>query len=223
MVSDQLRHPNPTSDAARELNALLDQRAQLAATTGDAENRVRFMSDDVQQASAAVTDIERRALGGEKVSDTERAKARKRLADAKATADEPWSLRAEGGRRALSDLDRRISTHVLETFDQLRADIEGEAVQAAERIDRAAQEIIDAFREREQISTRLMGLTSVISTPRPGDVNRSRADQLAREAGKLMDGGGERAGLLAHDPRTPRGANLPAGPPQPGEWQESFA
>jgi hypothetical protein len=152
MVSDQLRHPTPASDAARELNALLDQRAQLAATTGDAENRVRFASDDVQQASAAVTDIERRALGGEKVSDAERAKARKRLADAKATADEPWSLRAAGGRRALSDLDQLIGTHVLESFDQLRADIEAEAVQAAERIDRAAQEIIDAFRAREQIS-----------------------------------------------------------------------
>jgi hypothetical protein len=40
---------------------------------------VRFASDDVQQASAAVTAIERRALGGEKVSDAERAKARKRL------------------------------------------------------------------------------------------------------------------------------------------------
>jgi hypothetical protein len=223
MVSDQLRHPNPTSDAARGLNELLDQRAQLAATAADAERRVRFASGDVQQASDAVTEIERRALGGEKVSDAERAKVHKRLVEARAAANEPWSQRAEGGRRALSDLDRRIAAHVVAHFDQLRADVEAEAVAVAERLDRAAQEVVDAHTERAQVEGRLLTLASTVARVRPGDVFRSRADALAREAGRLLGRDGEQPPTLAHDPRAPRGGSLPAGPPAAGAWEETFA
>jgi hypothetical protein len=217
VISDQLRTPSPQTDESAALNDLLDERQRLTETVRQAENRLRFASADRQQAAEVVTDLERRSLGGDQVSASERKAAERALAQAQAAESEPWRERAEGARRALSALDRRIATNVGNSFDALRTELEDEARESAARIDRALEEVIASYEARERVAGRLIALCSVVGRSHPGDVEFSRAEAVVREAGRLLGGGGEAAPILRRDPRQPRSAAIP-GEPDERTW-----
>jgi hypothetical protein len=71
-------------------------------------------------------------------------------------------------------------------------------------VDDAARELIDAYAARQAVEQRVFALAGVVRTPRPGDVARTRAEAVAREAEALLQRGGEEAPALVTDPRQPR-------------------
>jgi hypothetical protein len=68
----------------------------------------------------------------------------------------------------------------------------------------AARQPIDAYHERERIAQEISALASTAGRVHPGDVSFTRAEQVVREATRLLDGGGERPPTLTRDPRQPR-------------------
>ena len=65
-----------------------------------------------------------------------------------------------------------------------------------------------AYHERERIAREISGLASLAGRVRPGDVSRTRAEQLARAASDLLQAGGEEPPTLDRDPRQPRHGEL---------------
>lgn len=209
MIGSELRVQDPTTPEQVALDALIAERQRLAADAADAERRGTFMSQEAGDAADALTELERRAAR-EEVSASERTKAEKRLEAARAQASEPWAQRALGHRRAVADADQEITRFVSENFDALLNALHAEADDAARRVDAAAEELISAYEHREKVASRVIALTGVIRTPRPGDVAYSRAEAVANEARALLGRDGEAAPRLRHDPRAPRGANVAA-------------
>jgi uncharacterized membrane protein YqiK len=86
---------------------------------------------------------------------------------------------------------------------------EGEA--AAERLNELARAISQAYAERARVEQELSALVTTAGIQiRPGDIARSRAEQLARAASELVVGGGEEPPRLTRDPRVPLAGALPA-------------
>lgn len=123
---------------------------------------------------------------------------------ARAQAGEPWGERAMGSRRALGDHDQVIAVFIGERFDELLEALHREADDAARRADLAAQELLAAFENREQVAARVGALTAAVRVPRPGDIERSRMEPATNAARALMESGGERAPRLRIDPRRRR-------------------
>ena len=109
-----------------------------------------------------------------------------------------------GSRRALGDHDQVIAVFIGERFDELLEALHREADDAARRADLAAQELLAAFENREQVAARVGALTAAVRVPRPGDIERSRMEPATNAARALMESGGERAPRLRIDPRRRR-------------------
>jgi hypothetical protein len=203
MISDSLRGID------EELDRLLGRRDELAAEVEAAERSERFGADNVREAREKLTDVERRRMAGEDVA-AEARKAEAALAKAQASSAEPWRERAEGGRRAVRDVDHEIATMITMQFDRLLAVLTDEAEAARERCDEALEQVAVAYRAREATAARIDGLAATIRRPRFGDVALTRMEPVVREATKLIESGGERAPALIHDPRVPRSGAIAA-------------
>lgn len=182
---------------------MVDRRIELTAAVDRLDVEQRSSTVAAQAAANALADLERRALGGEDVSATKRRTSEQELSRARARAAEPWAERAAGANAAVADVDQAIARLVTQRFDDLADGLRAQGDEAAQAVDDAAGALIAAYERREAIASRMNALSSMIRPTRPGDVSASRADALAREAGRLLDGGGERPPDM-RDPRQPR-------------------
>jgi hypothetical protein len=132
-----------------------------------------------------------------------RAKLEQALAAARAKAAEPWAERIAGARTRIGDHQAELQRFVAENLDELVGDCERQGAAAAARLTEAAERVVAAHREREQIAGEVAALASMVGRVHPGDVTHSRGEALARTAADLLDSGGEVAPELLRDPRTP--------------------
>jgi hypothetical protein len=215
-----LKFPAPRCGEARELNDLLARRADLANRVREAEHAGTHVSAERMAASAAVQAVERRRASGESVPDAELKRATKALEAAKAREAEPWRERVAGMREAMRAMDHDIAAFVVQHFDALADEIAGDGQAATARVDDAARELIAAHAARQGVEQRVFALAGVVRNPRPGDVTRTRAEAVAREAGALLQRGGEDAPTLLADPRQPRHASVTVD--LPGDMEEAW-
>jgi hypothetical protein len=181
-------------DASAELAKLQEARARATARVDGLEADWRAAVTAAQDASAALAHAER--VG---VSESKRSTLEERLAAAKARAAEPWAERVEGSRAAVRDADRAVSAFVNEHFSELLEAKEADGRIAAEKEDVAAAAQLAAYRQREAVAAEIASLASLVSTTAPGDVTYSKADELARAAVALIEGGGEEPPRLRRD------------------------
>jgi hypothetical protein len=185
------------------LAALLAHGRVLRDRVDETEREQRETNLRVAAASAALADVERRSLAGDDV-DAQRTKLELGLAKAKAAAAEPWPERHAGAQQAVRGLEREVARFVSAHFAELYGELAEDAESAASRVDRACSELIAAYHERQLVEGRVIGLAAMVGHAQPGDVARTRAEAAAGAASSLLSSGGERAPLLADDPRPPR-------------------
>ena len=174
--------------AVDQLDELRGRRDQLQRTVRDGAVSLRFASADVLAASDALAAAERRrvAEGG---SAADVAAAEKRLAKARQaqTADVSREIVA-GQRRALGDLDRRISEFASAHYDELRDEANARAIEAAERVNETLQAVQVAHRERELVSQHNTSLLALVTRVRPGQIpyGRPEVEQLVRSSSSCV-------------------------------------
>jgi hypothetical protein len=191
--------------SASETLVELDAAVETARRrVGELEGEQGTAVQDVQAASVALADLERRALGGEKISQATREQAEEELARARSTTAEPWDERIAGARSAIRDAEHRVQVFTGEHFSELVGELEVASEAVAARLTAAAQQLVDAYVERERIAGQISRLASSVGRLYPGDVQRSAAEPAVREAQRLIEQGGEVPPVLGRDPRVPR-------------------
>ena len=189
--------------ATEELARLVERCAGASGRIDDLERTWRSANEALAAARAALIEVERR--GG---SAAERGKLEKALADAEATAAQPWRERIEGARQAAHDLDVDRRQFIAENLDELVEAQQADGQAAVERLNRHAEGLIAEHAEGQRIAGQISALASTVGRLNPGDVSRSRADEVVRAASALMLEGGEAPPVLLHDPRQPRHPHL---------------
>jgi hypothetical protein len=111
-----------TLSAAEELAELTQRRASAQARVDQLERQQRAATEAAAKASATLADLERRALGGEKVSAATRRQAEDALTRARAEAGEPWAERIAGSRAAIRDAQTEVQKFTAAHLDELVAD-----------------------------------------------------------------------------------------------------
>jgi hypothetical protein len=86
----------------------------------------------------------------------------------------------------------------------LAAALEEEGAAVAAELTEAAEAVVAAYRKREAVAGEISHLAAMTGRVLPGDVSRSRAEALAKEAAALVQAGGEEPPVLKRDPRQPR-------------------
>jgi hypothetical protein len=210
----QLDLGTPRSEASTELAELLAHGRALRDRVSAIDREQREANERAATASAALAELERRALAGDDVG-AQRKKLEGELAKAKAAAAEPWAERRAGGQQAVRDHNQQVVRFVGEHFATLYGELAEDAEAAATRVDHACNELIAAYHERQLVEGRVTTLTAMIRQPRPGDVERTRAEAVAAAASALLQAGGEQAPLLRDDPTTPRPGELADAEPEP--------
>jgi hypothetical protein len=209
MADAQARRPESI-----ELAALLERQAQLAATVDRLDEQQRAAVAAAKQASDALVALERSGHGGERISPRRRAEAERTLSAARAEAEQPWAERRAAARQAVEDARRAVAVYIRENLDALLDDLAEDGAKAAAQVDAAAQAVLGAYAARAEVEARTFALLGLLHMPRPGDVTRTRAERLAGEAAKLVEGGGERPPDVLVRPGEPRhaavGATVPA-------------
>jgi hypothetical protein len=194
----------PRSEAAKTLVAMLANRAAMAERADAVDVRQGEAVQRRDAAAIAVAQLERRAAGGEDVSQGERTKAEKTLSEARAQADAPWAERRAGAIAAVGDLDDEIKRFIAANLDELVDELREDGKAAAESVDAACRALIDGYQHRMLVEQRLTSLLSMVRIPRVGDVTRTKADGVVAEANRLLESGGEQAPVMRVDPRAPR-------------------
>jgi hypothetical protein len=213
-----LRHRDSRPSGARPIladltaakpkpNAETAELARLRAARADVEARLDQLDRDARDATAglaaardAVAQLERRAANGETVTDEERRQAEADLETAAARQREPWPERADGVRAAVRDADQAIQRYVAEHFDALLGVVHEQADQAAADVDTCARRLAEAIAERARVEQTVIAFASTVRTTQPGELQRSRTDQLSRELERLAMLGGELPPRLRVDP-----------------------
>jgi hypothetical protein len=202
--------PAARGEAAQQLAALVADRAALDRKLDAIDLAQREAGEQVVQRSAELAELERRAAGGEKVSEKARAEAERAVTGARVKAGQPWAERRQGVRAAIRDADSAIHVHVNSRWDELIGEVEEDASAAADALTRAAAQVVDAFEARMAVERRLSWLVGWVRPARVGDIAATKAEPLVREAGRFLERGGEVAPRLASDPREPRHGERPA-------------
>ena len=198
----------PRSEAHTELAALQAQGNALRDRVDDTD-REREATERAEAASAALAQLERRALAGDELGG-QRKKLEAELAKAKAARDEPWAERRAGGKQAVRDNEQQMRIFVGQNFAALYDELAEDAEAAATRVDHACYELLAAYHERQIIDGRVTMLAAMVRVPEVGAVARTQAEAVAAAATALLQAGGEQAPLLRDDPRQPQQDEPPA-------------
>lgn len=211
MDTDRVKFPAPRSDAARTLNELVERRAGLYGELRDAEARAAIAPKAQLAASAELSALIARRAGGEAGLDGKIKAAERKVAAFRQEAGEPWPERLGGLRSALRSADADVAKHVAEHYDELAGELEADAEAVKRRADRALEEVIAAYLEREHHVERVHALISATGIRvRPGTVPWSKLEPVAKLAEEVLAGDGERAPVPRYDPRQPQhGAPIP--------------
>lgn len=186
------------------LTELVERRAAAQARVDELEAEQRRATEAVAEASGLLADLERRIIGGEKVTPATRREAEAALASARVEAGQPWAERLAGARATVRDAHQRLQGFTAEHLDELVGDLEGDGEVAAANLNAAAEALVAAFLERERIAGAISTLVSSVARIHPGDVSYTLAEQAVRAATELIESGGEAAPVLRRDPREPR-------------------
>jgi hypothetical protein len=192
----ELAFPNPRGPEATELNQLINRSTELASKVDELERQQRATHTDVAEASNDLEQLERRSLGGEKVSDSQRRRAEEALARTRQKEQEPWSERVRAARLAVQDAEQCVRAHVAENLDKLLAELTENAQAAASGVDETAAAFLAAVEERTRVEQATAQLASLVRPMRPGDISRARSDAAALEVGRFVEGGPEVAPIL---------------------------
>jgi chromosome segregation ATPase len=185
--------------APETMAQLTAERNRFAARVHELEADQRQANEMLAQARERLSEFERR--GGKQA---ERAKLEQQLAEAKSAAEEPWPERIEGTRRASRDAQAKVQRFAAENLPELVAALEADGQIAADRINAAATEMLVSQQAWEQAAQEIGALLSLLGPVSPSDVSRTRCEQLAQEASRLLREGGETGPVLRRDhPRTP--------------------
>jgi hypothetical protein len=174
-----------------KLTRLRQKEAELADLVDEIDAKQRDANTAVKAASDQLIQLERAALGGQK-NQKALADAETVLLQAKTNQAAPWAERRQAAVQAVADARQTTATYVSSHLDQLLAVLAEEGTQAAEAIDRAAQDVLDRVAERARVEQSVFQLLALVGTPKPDDVQRTRSDELARQAEALILQGGER-------------------------------
>jgi hypothetical protein len=192
-----------TIEAKHALDELLERRRRADAHIEEVQDAQREAVAAAQVASETLTELERRALSGEKVAAAERRRAEEALVTARAEADAPWAERLAAAEAHRRDVDREYQQLVAENLSELVGEREEAGRRAAQRMNEAAATILNVYAEREGIASQITTLAAATGRVRPGAVTRTRAEQLAQAAQALLGGGGEAEPKLMIDLREP--------------------
>jgi hypothetical protein len=117
---------------------------------------------------------------------------RRAVVAAKARVSEPWPERRAAARAVRRDGAEETQRFVSANFAALLDEMEPDCVRPAQRVDAAAQEVVDAAADRDQCHQRVEAVAQIVLGQTPdGDVPPSAADGLLREAERLIARGGE--------------------------------
>jgi hypothetical protein len=96
-----------------------------------------------------------------------------------------------------------MTVFVGEHLDELLAELHEDSNEAAGAVNRACRVLEAAYQERQAVEQNVTALAGMVRVPRPGDVQRTRAEAVVREANRLLAEGGEAPARLTVDPRAP--------------------
>jgi chromosome segregation ATPase len=210
----QLSFPAPRSEAARELAGLVEDEGKLDEKLDRLDREQRAAAEKVAQLSAALVELERHELAGEKVSAAQRSKAEAELAGARAASAAPWGERRAAVRQAISDHHNRVQTFIAAHLAELLAELEEDGAEASRKVNDAAVALVEAAHERDTCSKRVDALLAAVNgSSRFGDVALSRSEAVAREAQRMLSDGGEVAPVLRDELRPREGVT--ADTPEP--------
>jgi hypothetical protein len=200
----------PRGEAMTELARLGEAEHELQAKLSDVGQEQRAAGDDVARVSGELTELEARAARGEQVLAKERTALEQRLAAARSRAAQPWEERRAALHAVARERQAATHRHAAEHFGVLLEEIETGSVQAADRVDAALRELLDAVAERAAAARRVEALVILVRGRTAfGDVPPSRADAVAREAERLLGEGGEPPPLLRPELRADSGSEAP--------------
>lgn len=190
--------------ASVELSSLAARRDEAQRRVDELERELHAAGQAREDARAALVEAERRGIGA-----AERMKLEKALADAEAR---PTILlaRVEGSRAAVRDAEVEMRKYVAENLSELVCELEADGDRAVSDLNDALESVVAAYHRREGIAARIMSLAAMVGPLRPGDVSRSKAEDVVRAASALLAGSGEVRPELLHDPREPRHAEAAA-------------
>jgi hypothetical protein len=192
--------------AAEGLADLLRRRQEALASADGIEQAHREATAAVARCSRELEELERRAVASkEPVSKAVRQRAEQALDDAKREAAQPFSERARAARFGADDLRGEAGRFAVQHLDELLAGLHERGEAAAGMVDGGARMVLDGVAQRAQVEQETFALITLIRPARPNDVQRGRSEQLAAEATRLLDGGGERPPDVVVRPDEPRG------------------
>ena len=176
----------------------------MAGRADEIDARQREAGQRRESAAVALAQLERSSASGEQVAAKTRTDAEAALAKAQADVAAPWAERRAGATAAIADADREMRLFIGANLDALLDELREGAEAAAGAVDRACQDLVAAYGERQRCERRVTSLAAMVRNPRAGDVVRTRAEAVAREASALLAQGGEAPPVLVVDPRQPR-------------------
>jgi trans-2-enoyl-CoA reductase len=138
-------------------------RERASARADELESQQRAAAEAAALASGVVADLERRQIGGEKITAATRREAEDTLARARAEADQPWAEKIAGAQAARRDAHQRVQAYIGEHLDQLVAAEEADGELATAKLNAAAEAAIAAYSERERIASNISALASTIT------------------------------------------------------------
>jgi hypothetical protein len=136
----------------------------------------------------AVAEFHRRGGG----RPAERDRLEQALAKAKAEVDAPWAERIEGARRQVRDKQAEVVAYVNGHLTELVATLEDEGDAVVSRFHAHIEGMVTAYVERGRLAGEIASLIVLIGPAQPGDVSRTRAEELVAQAQNLLRDGGER-------------------------------
>lgn len=171
-----------TSSASEELARLITEREAREARVDELEREARAASQALSEARNALVEGERR---GEPTGRLEKA-----IVDGE-SAMQRWPLKIEGAQRGVRDAQQQVAIFVGANLPALLESREARGEAAAARLTAAAEEVIAAYTEREQIAQEIGSLLALTRRVEPQDVSASSGRALAAEASRLVEAGGE--------------------------------
>jgi phage shock protein A len=182
-------------EAAQGLAALTETRRGLDQRLDAIDAEQRQANEAVVRLSAELADLERRAAGGERISDKARTEAESALAKARVRHAEPWAERRAGVHAAARDADRDLRVYVSEHLTELLAELHENGEAAAEDVNRACRALGEAYLRRMDVERQVFALAAKAGIT-TADVARTKAEAVVSEANALLQAGGEQAPLL---------------------------
>ena len=109
---------------------------------------------------------------------------------------ERWPERITGAERAAVDGRHAMQRHVAENFNEVMDELEETGRVAAEGVNQAAENFLDACARRIEAEQNLIAIAALAKQLRPGDVTYPRSDAARQAVDQMLKQGGEAGPVL---------------------------